>query len=844
MKRFFCFLSVLLLGFTGPIYAQTGVITGRVVDEADEPLGGASVAVWTDSPSDTTLVSGAVTDESGRFRVAGLQGGTYRVTVSYVGFRTRTFPAVELEAGREGSMGDIRMIQDAALLEDVEVMAERERVQFETDRTSYNVSDDATLSGSSATEALETIPSVEVDIDGNVSLRGQGNVAIHINGRPAPVSSEFLPVYLKSLPADAIERIEVIPNPNASQDPEGMGGILNIVMKDETDIGLGATFTAGVDTEGSYNASALATYGTGPLTLSATYGLRDFSRGSEGDRLRINRTQEPLTTLLQDFEGSRGGLSHYGSLNADLQLTTNTVFTANVQGGIQGRESDEFRTYIEMSQEENILRDDVRLSEETDDDWNVGARFSLTHDFEGSSMREQGRGMRGRRRHRGRRGGGSSTSLGEHAFSVEAGFEMEEDQEEESFVEGPAGNIENAPIQQRTTGDEKEREFEVRADYAVPIGGFRVEAGVDLEWERNEEEQLVDSLNVDTGVWEQDDERSSIFDLTERTQSAYLQVARQVGPVGLQAGLRMESAQYEFVFGTPTTDPVPVEKDYWSLFPSAFATYQLTDDDQFRVGYSRRIRRPRSYFLNPIPNFDDPLFLRIGNPDLEPEYTDSFEATYSRYLPFGSLSVTPYYRRTTGVIRRIQDLREDGVTVSTFENLDTSSSSGLEVVGTTSVGDLRTTVSLEGYRVQTDGTNADMDLQNDAFGWGGRINVSYSFGNQFGIGDTDIQANAFYRAPMDTEQGRVGSRTYINVALQQALFGDRASLTIRASDPFGLAGFYAVTDDPTLYQEFERTWGAQRVGFTFSYTIGRRGDEQGRRQTGEEENTGFEGLEY
>lgn len=265
MKRlFFSLFLLILLGPASVVFAQTGTITGRVIDGDDEPLAGASVAVWMDSPSDTTLVSGAVTQEAGTFRVVGLQGGTYRVTVSFVGFRRQVFPSVELEAGREGSMGDIRMVEDAALLDDVEVMAERDRVQFETDRTSYNVADDPTLSGGSATDALETIPSVEVDVDGNVSLRGQGNVAVHINGRPAPVSSEFLAVYLKSLPADAVERVEVIPNPNASHDPEGMGGILNIVMKEETDIGFGATLTAGVDTEGSYNASALATYGTGP----------------------------------------------------------------------------------------------------------------------------------------------------------------------------------------------------------------------------------------------------------------------------------------------------------------------------------------------------------------------------------------------------------------------------------------------------------------------------------------------------------------------------------------------------------------------------------------------------
>jgi outer membrane receptor protein involved in Fe transport len=315
-------------------------------------------------------------------------------------------------------------------------------------------------------------------------------------------------------------------------------------------------------------------------------------------------------------------------------------------------------------------------------------------------------------------------------------------------------------------------------------------------------------------------DRNNAFEHREATHAVYLQAARTVGQVSVQGGLRAESALTTFTLLDSIGARQDFDNDYASLFPSAFVTYRPTENDLFRASYSRRIDRVRTHFLNPFPRYDDPLNLSVGNPALQPQYVDALEVGYVRQLPIGSLTFTPFWRRTTDVIRRVQRVRDDGVTVSTFENLDTSLSWGLEAIlafeGSGVMRGLRGHASFEGYRVATDGSNAEADLTNDAFGWGGGLNVTYAIRE-----GTDMQASVRYRAPMANEQGRSGSMVFTQAAFRQRL-GDRATLSIRARDPFGLARFSSILDEPSLYQTFERTMGGPEVGLTLTYAVGQR----------------------
>ncbi len=856
MRRLFTLLAMLLL-LPGaaqmtraqeagrPSEAPQGRISGLVVDaETAEPIASATVGVWR-SP-DSTLVTGAVTSNVGRFAIEGLRDGAYYVTVSFVGYETQTLPGVVLgSAGRRADLGSIRLAPDTQMLDEVEIAAERAAVQIQIDRTVYNTADTPVAVGGTATNVLETIPSIDVDVDGNISLRGSGNVAVLVNGRPAPVSAEYIASYLRQLPAGAIDRVEVIPNPSARYEPDGMGGIINIVLKEEAELGLGGTLVAGGDSQGGYNASGTFTYGRGPLNLAATYGFRQEEGIGGGSSFRINRYADPLTFFDQVEDEDEAETSHRLSLSADYQLTAQTSINASAQAGAEDEWEEEAARFLELDAARDPLNSYRRLVEENGNGWNADFRLGLTHSFDGvstrraggSSGRDFGRRGRGGRGRGGPSGGASGSGNVGHSLTVEARFDASANDNEDLFTEFVA---DGDALRERQNGytDRNRREGSLQIDYVRPLTGFRLEAGYKGDLEKlysdlySESAEGEDPLAPDLGL-------INTFDYDQSIHAVYAQLARQWGPLGVQAGLRAETAQTTFTLQNTNE---AFDNDYVSLFPSAFFTYKLSETHLVKASYSRRIHRPRSRSLNPFPSYDDPLNIRVGNPALKPEYIDALEAGYVHLAPWGSVTLTPYYRRTTDVMRRFQNLRDDGVTVRTVDNFDTSTSSGVELITSMDaqalLPGLRGYVSFEGFRMVTDGSNVDTDFQNNAFGWGGRLNASYDLGNPFGVGGLDLQTTFRYRAPMATEQGRSGSFTWMDVALRQALFQERASLTLRARDLLGTAGFTYIIDQPELYNAFERDFGAQAVGVTFTYSFGQ--EQQNRRRQRRDEGEDFE----
>lgn len=818
-------LAVLLAGTAAAQPRSAAAITGSVLDaETETPIPSASVAVWRVTAEDTTLATGAITDAEGAFRVEGVRPGRYRVDVSFIGYRTERREDVAVGSGVT-DLGTIALDPDIAQLEGVEVAARREQVQVQIDRTVYSTADDPASAGGSATNVLEGIPSVDVDVDGNVSLRGSGNVAILINGRPAPVGAEFIAAYLQSLPAGTIDRVEVIPNPSARFEPEGMGGILNIILKENVDRGAGGSVSAGADTQGGYNASGTLTYGRGPWNLGATYGFRQSERGGGGSSFSITRPEGVPGTILDQVEDEESsGTSHNVNLSADYAFSRSTSLSASGQLGVRSEREIEVNDFLERLDlgEDPVLAYE-RFVEEEGERWNADARLGFRHAF-------------------GPQDGAA------HALSAEARYNVSGNTDDELFTQ----TGDRPELQRSTTGRDR-NEASLALDYVRPLGDFRVELGY-----KGDLESYVSDLFAETqiaaGVFEPDTLLNNAFDFDQQIHAVYGQLARAWGPLGVQLGLRAETARTTFTLENTAT---AYDNDYASLFPSAFLSYELGDDNVFKASYSRRINRPRTWSLNPFPSLDDPRFPRVGNPALRPEYISSFELGYVRYTPWGSLTVTPYYRSTTDAIRRLETFcgdevsdiiralceNEDVVSVRTVQNLATDESYGVEIInsfeGRGALAGLRGYVSLEGFRSVSD--DAGGDLQNDAFGWGGRVNASYDFGARTALDGLTLQANLRYRAPMDTEQGRRGAFTFLNLALRQQLLGDRASLTLNFRDPFGLAGFDFVLDQPRLYQESERRWGAQQVGLTFTYNFGQQQRQRPGRDRGDRE--GMEEME-
>ena len=296
----------------------SGTVSGIMVDEVSkDPIPSATVALW--STRDSSLVTGTITQPDGRFSIDGIRPGSYYLQLSYVGYETQTVADIRL--GRDGmkkEVGTIAMRADTQMMDEVEVAAEREFIEVGIDRTVYNTKDQMVTAGGSASDVLENIPSVEVDIDGNISLRGSQNVAILINGRPSPMTGDALIAYLQGLPSEVLERVEVIPNPSAKYEPDGMAGILNLELKKSRDLGLSGSLTTSVSEPTSVSTSGNISFQKGKFGLFTGYGFRYGERGGGGWRYSENRITNPFSLLDQVDDDLRSGASHNVNTSFDL----------------------------------------------------------------------------------------------------------------------------------------------------------------------------------------------------------------------------------------------------------------------------------------------------------------------------------------------------------------------------------------------------------------------------------------------------------------------------------------------------------------------------------------------
>ena len=780
-----CLLSVPALAQTAP--DRDGMtLRGQVLaDDTGEALQGATVALR--RGADSTLVTGSVANAEGRFVVERVPAGQYTLRISYVGFVAVERPDLTLTAGAPPlDLGTVRLRSETTATGGVEVTARRELMEVQIDRTVFNVRDQITAVGGSASDVLQDLPSIEVDIDGAISYRGNENVAVHVNGRPSSLSGEALTSFLKSLSAEAVERVEVIPNPSARYEPDGMAGIINIVLAKDQEAGWNGGVTAGVGTNAAYNGSLNLGYQGSDWTLFSTYGYRTDHRDGSGTRLRENLLQSPSVFLNQRSLDERSRASHAWTTQAEYQLGSETTLGLQTVMSQRGGTEDGQTTYLE---EISGLRTDeyARFIDGTRDDFGLDARVSLDHTFGDE----------------------------DHTLSGEVRYEQEWEDERGTYAEFGLldGAVTGTPFRnddERT--DERERESTLRLDYTRPIGALSLDAGYQGGLRSQETDQRFERTGdrLQTTI--------SAFSYDEQIHAGYGILSSEWGPLGLKAGLRAEQALTTFALDATAE---AFDNSYVSLFPSAFLTYELTDGQQVRLSYSKRVNRPRLWQLNPVSDNDDPAFRRIGNPFLEPEYVHAVEVSYVRHWDALTLTASPYLRRTVNEVQWQETFAPDGITTLTFANAAASNSYGTELIGALSLGSrLRGTASLNGYRVVTDASNLDTDLSNDALAYSGRLSLTVQ--PRDGL---DLQLGQYYRSPVTIAGGRMGGRSMTTLGARQRLLDGRASLGVQARDVLGTMGFHVTRRDDSFYQVTDRDWGARQVSVSLTYNFGRSGPE-------------------
>ena len=785
-------------------------ISGSILDgETGESIPSASVAVW--SVRDSSLATGAISDTDGAFLIEGLRPGRYYVQVSFVGYLTEEISDVALLPGSFiADLGTVELMPDAQMLDEVIVEERREFMEVGIDRTVYNTRDQLVSAGGDASQVLEEIPSVEVDIDGNISLRGNQNVAILLNGRPTSMTGEALITFLQGLPASTIDRVEVIPNPSARYEPDGMSGILNIVLRKDQNLGLGGSIRAGGGTQESYNAGGSLNFITGKFSTFVTYGLRHGVRNSVGDRLQENRVADPLTVIDQDDRGESGRDSHNLRVSADYNMTDKNTLSLATRLSVRGGDQDGLNAY-------RIL-DANRVEMNSYDRTRIGDRSDLNQDYRLTFSR--------------------IIESGAHELQAEVRYEKEKEDEKDSYSQngfrfgGGVPGVGADPFMQRSTQDENNGEGSFQLDYVRPLGNGKLEAGYNGSIDLLDSRFGVETFDHDLNTYLTDAYKTNTFDYQQNIQAAYGIMQQAFGPIATQVGLRYEQARTTFDL---TTADERYENDYNSFFPSAFLTWELSRSEtswkQIKFSYSKRVSRPRTYRLNPFNNSLDPYSRREGNPYLKPEYTHAMEGSYIHFAGPVSITLTPYYRKTINRIQWYEFLNDEGVSITTFRNFDSSSSWGFESIGTLRLTNrLNAFGSFNAFRVQTDGSNVESGLGNDAWGWSARGNTTLSV--REGL---SVQLSYFYRAPMNIENGRIGSMSRVSIGARQQLLNERASLSLQVRDPFDMMNYSMTRDTPRFYQETFRSFNARQVNLSLTYNFGR---QQRQRENGEYEQGG------
>ena len=768
--------------------APAAEVRGKVIDmKSDAPIARASVSVRPKGA--TTILAGAIANADGSFRVTGLRPGAYTLRVTFIGFAPVLREVTLTPAAPVADVGAIKLSQVAVSLSAVAVQEERAAVTIEPDRNAYRAKDVAPAAAN-ASELLENVPSVQVDQDGKVSLRGNENVVVQINGRPTPMRGPQLASYLKSMPANVIDRVEVIPNPSAKYDPEGMAGIINIALKSNVDLGTSAALNGAVSNADRYNTSGNLGYQSGPLTTFVSAGFVADKRAIDGinDRERYDAVRSLLSATNQDINSDATQAGQNLNATVDYKLNARDVLSNALMLNHRSSTDNSFTAYSELNGA-GALTDSYGRPRDADvKGWMIDYDVALKRTFEQRK----------------------------HELSGELRFNRAHDEDNALFWRQPAITSSAVRLEnERNENDAITKQFTGQVDY---MKAFKPRTKLETGYKGNarwlDRDYLVTKDSAGNGNWTRSN-LSNAFEFDETVHAAYAVFSQGYKKFDFQGGLRGEYATRTFSL---TSKEYPY--NYASLFPSGVAMYNLNDMTQLKASYSRRIRRPGTQELNPFPSFFDVQNIFIGNPNLSPEYTDSYDFGVTKNMSKGMVQVSPFYRRTTNVIRvdinTTDSFEGREVTSISFKNLATSNSWGTDVNG-----QLRLAPRFTGFagfnvfKMVTDGGSSSV-VGSDAVTWMARVNGTTE------ITKTLIFQGAYmYQAPMKIERGRFESRQMANFSLRKKIDGDNSSIILRVNDPFSTGVFRVRAGDDKVIQVTERRMGGRMVFLAFQYNYGR-----------------------
>lgn len=771
-------------------------IKGKVIEsDTQNPLEFASVTLK--AMKDSTIIGGAMTMTDGTFQIK-TRPGRFFAEVEFIGFESKTIPNIIVKPGSTQDLGTIA-INSGEMLEEVNIVAEKSEMQFTLDKRVFNVGKDLSSTGGNAQDLLDNIPSVTVGVEGEVELRGSSNVRILVNGRPSGLVGIGDTEGLRNIPASMIEKVEVITNPSAKYEAEGMTGILNIILKEERKGGFNGSFEASAGYPEMYGVGANLNYRANNINWFLNYGYRNRQGGSDGNALNISYLDNAANVTRRKMIRDQNGNRHSFRFGGDYFITPKQTLTAAFV----------YRTGVDKNLNSVTYRDQTftteRPSRVLSDYDNVGTE-TIRYDKEREADNKQEYSLRY-----------DYKISRDNKLRVNLSYQNQDENENSNITE-------TTGIQQKSANAEGETQWRLQADYDKKFGDFKIETGAlgSIRNVRNDYE-VQDLIN---NAWVSNADYTNIFDYDENIYAAYFSFGQEIGNFSYLGGLRYE---YSDISTKLLTTNEVNDRAYGNFFPSAFLNYKLPKDNQIQLSYSRRITRPRFWDLNPFFTFVDRRNFFSGNPDVDPSYTNSFELGHLKYWENFNIGTTVYYRKATDVIRRLKTFElRDNISYSSTKPVNSGyeNSYGLELIsGYSGIKNMRIDASANFFGYKT--VSEDESIQRSGQTFTGSLNLKYSIGKDF-----DLQIRNNYRAPRKTIQGRTKSILATNIAMSQDLMNDRITLTFSVRDLFNQRRRRMVIDTPELYDYSDFQWRPRTFQMTATYRVNQKKKRGGRPQGG------------
>ncbi|MDA9773472.1 TonB-dependent receptor [Saprospiraceae bacterium] len=759
-------------------------LEGRILDaNTGEGLEFATISIY--SKRDSSVLGGGLSGIGGAFSVESTIGRMF-AEIEFIGFEKYIIDPIpfDRDAFRSGDrtikLGDLNISSSSIVADEVTIRAEKSETQFSLDKRVFNVGKDLANRGGTAEDLLDNVPSVTVDIEGTVSLRGSDGVRILINGQPTRMTQGN---GLKSIQADMIESIEVITNPSARYEAEGMAGIINIILKKQKAPGFNGSFNSSISYPWGAGLGANVNFRKNKVNLFADYNI-NYRSGPGGGFAYQEIQAEELFISEQTRMMNRGGLNNSVRGGIEYFISEKESLTGSIRYRIGDSDNVTTLTYLDyIGDISNTIGETLRTDNEGEDETGLTYNIDYNREFSGRDHK------------------------------LTARFQYEDENEVESSDFTQLDQITTRSLTQRSTNDEGQANYSFNVDYQQPLGSkdHKYEVGWRSSVRGIDNDFKVDSLNS-MGDWESLLGFTNDFEYDETIHAVYGQYGNKFGKIGFQVGLRAEYASIKTVL---VNDDIRNQRDSLNFFPSVFLNYEINKGNAVQVSYSRRIRRPRFRDLNPFFSFSDPRNFYSGNPLLRPEYTDSYEMNYLKYWEKATISGGVFYRYTTDVISRIRRLTGVNTFTTQPENLGIRNDFGVEMnLSYNAIKWLRLSGNGNFFRSITTSGLPDGQLDADTYVFTSRLTSRFSFW------DSDLQVRANYRSPRATPQGRQRSITSIDLGWSKDFLPKKnLTLTLSVRDLFNSRKRRYETFGEDFYSTGEFQWRQRTTTLAASYRI-------------------------